>query len=341
MFNCIHIQTYPPHFHYTYNLVNNFKTLTNCKELNIPIFIIFDTPEIQEQYKKKYPESDCNYINLKTIVNLNNFDYLIFEKYKDLCNQNIHIKEWGSGDGFLSTKEAFHRTYVCVKRLYSILELERLGYKNVWCIDGESHIFNKVNLNTIFEKNNILTVGGKNHQGFRPHQIIKDVFKLDYNSTDKIFDISIRVNDFWIVNTNHFKNMVQLINKLHNIPISHIINGSEQSLYEYYMYDLYLKGENNTKIIELANKFNLEKLNRNMYQYKTQIEIDNFAEEFNKVYFDKIPVYRGDWWKFVNRSYNGLYLLNKLNIDIAVSNFQEENRGATLLFTDIEGTLSR
>ena len=53
MSNCIHIQTYPPHFHYTYNLVNHFKTLTNCKELNIPIFIIFDTPEIQEQYKKK------------------------------------------------------------------------------------------------------------------------------------------------------------------------------------------------------------------------------------------------------------------------------------------------
>ena len=136
---CIHIQTHLPHFKYANKLICSFLELTNIITLKIPIFIIIDNNELINNFKMNY-NYDYNliyFLNIEEIIN--NFTLEFKEKKKDLFKKNIDIK-WGAGG---------HRNYVAVKRTYSILELERLGYNYVWCLDSESLILKNTNIEEI------------------------------------------------------------------------------------------------------------------------------------------------------------------------------------------------
>ena len=51
---CIHIQTHPPHFKYTNQLILSFLTKTNIQILKIPIFIILDDNNSINNFKNEY-----------------------------------------------------------------------------------------------------------------------------------------------------------------------------------------------------------------------------------------------------------------------------------------------
>ena len=235
---CIHIQTHAPHFKYTNQLILSFLKLTNIQNLKIPIFIVLDDDKSIKNFKNKY-KYDYNLIYfLNTEEIINNFHLEFIEKKKDLFKNVINVR-WGSGG---------HRNYVAVKRTYSILELEKIGYEYVWCLDCESLILKNTDIQSIIDTNikkPLLTVG-KNNNGVKYPQIIEKIF--GYNFSD-YKDISVRMNDFFFIHTHFYKSMIQLLFNKHKQPISYFVTGSEQSLYEYYLYSLYIKNSNDINLI--------------------------------------------------------------------------------------------
>lgn len=227
MKTCIHIQTHKPHFKYTDRLIVSFLKLSNIVELKIPIFIILDDANSIDEFKNKYKyDYDLiHFLNIEEIIN--NFHLEFRETKKELFKNIINVK-WGAGG---------HRNYVAVKRTYSILELEKMSYDYVWCLDCESLILKNTDIQNIVHSNiekPLLTLG-KNDNGVKYPQIIKTIFQ--YNFED-YRNISVRMNDFWFIHTKYFKSMIQLLFNIHKHPISYFVKGSEQSLYEYYLYSL-------------------------------------------------------------------------------------------------------
>lgn len=309
MKTCIHIQTHEPHFKYTNQLILSFLTKTNIQILKIPIFIILDDNKCINNFKNKYNyDYDLIYF-LNTEEIINNFQLEFREKKTDLFKNVINVR-WGAGG---------HRNYVAVKRTYSILELGKMGYDYVWCLDCESLILKNTNIQTIIDSNikkPLLTVG-KNNNGVKYRQIVEKIFN---NNFEDYKDISVRMNDFWIIHTKYFKSMIQLLFDIHKQPISYFISGSEQSVYEYYLYSLYLKNSNDINLIIIDGDLH----NNNLFNkvIKSNINLDNFTEDINNKYFNYIQSYRGDFYKRCLGSNRGKILISKLNINIAVSNYQ-------------------
>jgi len=309
MNNCIHIQTHLPHFKYTNQLVISFLKLTNIKILKIPIFIVLDDNKSIDDFKNKYTyDYDLIYfLNMEEIIN--NFHLEFTEKRKDLFRNVINVI-WGAGG---------HRNYVAVKRTYSILELEKIGYHYVWCLDCESLILKDTNIQTIIDSNikkPLLTLG-KNNSGVKYPQVVEKIFN---NKFSDYKDISIRMNDFWFIHAKYFKSMIQLLFNIHKQPISYFVNGSEQSLYEYYLYSLYLKNSNDVNLIIIDGDMHGNTLFNNIINSNTCL--DNFCKDINNKYFNFIQSYRGDYYKVCLNSNVGKNLISKLNINIAVSNYQ-------------------
>ena len=110
-----------------------------------------------------------------------------------------------------------------------------MGYDYVWSLDCESLILKNTNIQTIIDSNMekpLLTVGKKNN-GVKYPQVVRKIFN---NSFSDYRNISVRMNDFWFIHTKHYKSMIQLLFNIHKQPISYFVAGSEQSLYEYYLY---------------------------------------------------------------------------------------------------------
>jgi len=75
----------------------------------------------------------------------------------------------------------------------------------------------------------------KNNSSVKYPQIVEKIFNNNFR------DISVRMNDFWFIPTKYYKSMIQLLFNIHKQPISYFVTGREQSLYEYYLYSLYIK----------------------------------------------------------------------------------------------------
>ena len=313
MKTCIHIQTHTPHFDYTNNLILSFLELTNIKNLKIPIFIILDDIKSIDDFKKIYNyDYDLVYfLNTKKIIN--NFHLEFTEKKGDLFKNVINVN-WGAGG---------HRNYVAVKRTYTILELEKLGYDYVWCLDCESLVLKNTDIENIINSNiekPILTIGQNNH-GVKYPQIVEKIFNNKFNDYQ---DISVRMNDFWFIHTSFFKSMIESLFNIHRQPISYFVTGSEQSLYEYYLYSLYLKNSNNIKLITINGDMHRNKLFNEIINSNTETEsnLDKFSIKMNNEYFNYTQSYRGDYYRICLLSDIGKKLISKLNINIAVSNYQ-------------------
>jgi hypothetical protein len=306
---CIHIQTHPPHFKYTNQLILSFLTKTNIQNLKIPIFIILDDNKSINDFKNKYNyEYELIYF-LNTEKIINNFQLKFREKKQNLFKNVINVK-WGAGN---------HRNYVAVKRSYSILELEKIGYDFVWCLDSESLILKNTNIQNIIDSNinkPLLTVG-KNNSGIKYPPIVTKIFKENFNDYKKI---SIRMNDFWFIHAKYYKSMIELLFNIHKQPISYFITGSEQSLYEYYLYSLYIKNPNDINLIIINGDMHGNNLFNKIINSNSNL--DNFCNDINNKYFNYILSYRGDYYIKCMRTNRGKDLISKLNINIAVSNYQ-------------------
>ena len=307
---CIHIQTHTPHFEYTDKLINSLLTLTNILYLKIPIFIIVDNRSMIDNFKNrfKYEYEKIYFLCIDEIIN--NIKLEITEKYNELFKNVIDI-QWGAGE---------HRNYVAVKRIYSILELEQKGYSFIWCLDSESLVLKNVDIENIIVHNiqkPLLTIS-KNHSncGIQYPQIIEQLFTFKYGDYK---DISVRMNDFWFIHTNYFSDMINMLFEIHKKPISYFINGSEQSVYEYYIYSLYLKDNNTINLIEFDSDLHGNSLFNSAIN--SNIDLKSFCENMNNKYFNYVQSYRGDFYKQCLNSIRGTELIKRLNISIAVSNY--------------------
>tara|TARA_B110000285_G_scaffold173780_1_gene194781 strand:- start:244 stop:1179 length:936 start_codon:yes stop_codon:yes gene_type:complete len=306
---CFHIQTHAPHFKYTDALILSFLNLTNIKILKIPIFIVLDNNKCIDDFKKKYNYDYELIYFLNTEEIINNLHLEFREKTKELFKNVINVR-WGAGG---------HRNYVAVKRTYSILELENMSYDYVWCLDCESLVLKNTDIQSIIKSNikkPLLTVG-KNNSGVKYPQIIEKIFKSQFSDYR---DISVRMNDFWFIHTKYYKSMIQLLFNIHKQPISYFITGCEQSLYEYYLYSLFLKNSNDINLIIIDGDLHGNSLFNKIINSTT--DIDTFCEDINNKYFNYVQSYRGDFYNWCNKSNRGKYLISKLNINIAVSNYQ-------------------
>ena len=54
----------------------------------------------------------------------------------------------------------------------------------------------------------------------------------------------------------------------------------------------------------------------------SEIYLDDFCKDINNKYFNYTQSYRGDFYRYCLRSSKGQILISKLNINIAVSNYQ-------------------
>lgn len=55
---------------------------------------------------------------------------------------------------------------------------------------------------------------------------------------------------------------------------------------------------------------------------KSNTNLDNFSKDINNKYFNYIQSYRCDYYRNCIKSNRGKNLISKLNINIAVSNYQ-------------------
>lgn len=148
--------------------------------------------------------------------------------------------------------------------------------------------------------------------------MITKLFMDDYN---KYKHISVRQNDFWFIHTKHFYDMIAMLIKIHKKPISFFITGSEQSVYEYYIYSLYIRNKNDVNILQINGDLHGNTLFNNIIQ-NTKINIKDYCDSLNKTYFDYIKSYRGDYYKECLKTQRGRELVNALNVSICVSNYQ-------------------
>ena len=114
--------------------------------------------------------------------------------------------------------------------------------------------------------------------------------------------------------------MIQLLFNIHKKPISYFVTGSEESLYEYYLYSLYIKNSNDINLIIIDGDMHGNKLFSKIIN--SNINLDHFCEDINNKYFNYIQSYRGDYYKACLKSNKSRNLIYKLNIKIAVSNYQ-------------------
>ena len=223
-----------------------------------------------------------------------------------------------------------------IKRTYGLLELERRGYEFVWCIDSESFPLNNFSINDIFSyssEHNLLSV--YEYGGWNDHRIVKDVLKINDDFLNDVLKIGVRINDFWIINLNYFKTMIEELTELHKNPPSFYVNGTEQGLYELWLYHKFISKKLDGTILSFTNE-DFEGIMK-MPDYgsgNTDVwcvlhwlfndvynnpDIDNkkFCERIQSYYFDKVHCYRGD---LIKKGHAELF--EHMKFKFAVSNWQ-------------------
>ena len=310
---CLHIQTTPSHFKYVYNFLESAsKNIRNIE--NVPIYIIFDKSEEAEEFNKNLSSNlSIRALLMEEIVDSANL--LIKESYENCLNpkDNLPIK-WGAGG---------HRDYVAVKRSYSILALGNLGFKHVWCLDSESYILKSFDINEFIDKNlqkpSLLI--GSGISGVRYPFLFDNLFGWNIGKTHPLRNINIRMNDFWIINTDYFQKMIEELQGFHKKGISYFMNGSEQSLYEYYLFKSIYEDKINLEPINIFGDMHGNRLFYDSY-VKPKTNLSELAKFMNDYYFDLTNSYRGDYINSMQKNDRGRKLLELLNIKVAVSNYQ-------------------
>jgi len=334
--SAIHIQLYEPHFNYGINLVKGLKTNTG-DFAEYDIFILTDTEEIKEKFRIAASEILVNKnINLLSLENIleKDFDNLEYNENYEQCHKNISdgksvFSHWGSSFNHV-------RKWLCIKRAYGILELERRGYDYVWCIDAESYPGRPFNISEIFSSNWEKTLVSVSEEGgWNDTRIATEIFGYDSSNdiAKKVIKCGVRINDCWVVDTNLFKSMIKELNVKHKNPVSYYILGCEQAAYEIYCYYNYLSNNIDINCITFSQedfdgiipKMPIFPNDNDVYLHDlmhhaintSYINTEDFIERLNKVYFDKVLMYRGDFIRTLPQ-----WFMQKLNIKFLCSNAQ-------------------
>jgi hypothetical protein len=310
---CIHIQTIPAHYRYVYKLLMSLEQLVE-NILHIPIYIVLDSRKEEEEFLKGVRSNlNLNTLSMENIVPNANLEYI-----EDLDNvlkpKNRLSVFWGAGE---------HRDYVALKRTYSLLRLQNEGFKNVWCMDSESLVLKSFDILEFLNENSLkpTLLIGTGIKGVRYHHLFKNLFGWSLKKHDPIYNINIRMNDFWFIDTNLYKNMIDYLQKVHEKPVSYFINGSEQSLYEYFTF----KSHQDKKIDISLSLITGDMHDNQLFDITTnndKIDLSKFSTFMNDHYFNKTLSYRGDYINRLNSTERGQELFQKLNIKVAVSNYQ-------------------
>lgn len=310
---CIHIQTTPAHYRYVYKLLMSLEQLVE-NILHIPIYIVLDSRKEEEEFLKGVRSNlNLNTLSMENIVPNANLEYI-----EDLDNvlkpKNQLPVFWGAGE---------HRDYVALKRTYSLLRLQNDGFKNVWCMDSESLVLKSFDILEFLNENSLkpTLLIGTGIKGVRYHYLFKNLFGWSLKKHDPIYNINIRMNDFWFIDTNLYKNMIDYLQKVHEKPVSYFINGSEQSLYEYFVF----KSHQDKKIDISLSLITGDMHDNQLFDTTTnndKIDLSKFSTFMNHLYFNKTLSYRGDYINRLNSTERGQELFQKLNIKVAVSNYQ-------------------
>jgi len=332
--SAIHIQLYEPHFNYGINLVKGLMKHTRDFE-DYAIFICLDTEKVKAEFETMASEilvnKNVNILTLDTILS-KEFDYLEYNENYEKCHENISdgrciFPFWGSGFNH-------SRKWMGIKRSYGIMEIQRRGYDYVWCIDAESYPNCNFNISEIFNSNwkkpliSVSEVGGWNDP-----RIATDIFRYDPTdeTTQKVINCGVRINDFWVINTNLFKSMIKELTQKHKNPISYFIVGCEQAAYEIYCYYNYLNSTMDIECIEFGNKIFGDLFSSPIFSNETDVylhelftwvarnNIDHmkFIGIMNEVYFNKVLCYRGDMSKILPQGFP-----ENINVKFLCSNAQ-------------------
>lgn len=318
--SCIHIQTIPTHFLYVFKLLDSINKIGNNSNTT-KIFIVFDSKFDKEIFyteinlfdKNLLNVLDIEFISMETI--LSNSTLLIGETIENVLNpKNVLGVSWGAGG---------HRDYVALKRTYSLLEIRNRGFSFAWCLDSESLFLKEFDIKKFIldnqKKQSLLIGSGSN--GVRYTFLFKKLFNWEINKMDPINYINIRMNDFWFINLDIFYDLINYLQKVHSQPLSYFINGSEQSLYEYFLFKGFKEKKYNIELIKIIGDMHNNNLFKN-YLGQKKLDLNLFSEVMNDIYFNKTLSYRGDYINELKKSDLGLELFKKLNIKVAVSNFQ-------------------
>lgn len=317
---CIHIQTIPTHFFYVFKLLDSINKFGNNSNAT-KIFIVFDSKFDKEIFYKEINLFDKNLLNVLDIelismeTILSNSRLFIGETIENVLNpKNVLGVSWGAGG---------HRDYVALKRTYSLLEIRNRGFSFAWCLDSESLFLKEFDVKKFIlenqKKQSLLIGSGSN--GVRYPFLFKQLFNWEINKLDPINYINIRMNDFWFINLDIFYDLINYLQKVHSQPLSFFINGSEQSLYEYFIYKGFKEKKYNIELIKIIGDLHNNNLFKN-YLGQKKLDLNLFSEVMNDIYFNKTLSYRGDYINELKKSKLGLELFKKLNIKVAVSNFQ-------------------
>ena len=339
---CIHIQCYRPHLKYTLNLIKGF--FFKAKDINEYDFIVVvDNNEEKSDLElalRNISVINHNSVYVKTIKEIlsRDFDYLNFNESYEACDSSIsNNKNLFDGDNWGSAT-SYTRKWCNVKRTYGLLEIERLGYEHVWCVDSESYPLKEFLISDIFEytvKNNFLAV--YKYGSWNDYRIINKVLKISKNEENKeLFNIGVRINDFWVIKLDYFKLMIKELTELHKNPVSYFMEGCEQALYELFLYHKYLLNEIDLTVFDFDKKYfadilelpTFDKGDCNIYsalhflfQYASalkNIDQEKFIDRIQNLYFNKTYCYRGDFMNLSDKN-----LTKKLNLKFAVSNYQD------------------
>ena len=332
----IHIQCYPPHFHYVMNLLEALHSHTNDLE-DFDIVIVVDRPADVSNFL------DGNKKRLEKIKNLSvtslydilsrPFSYLFFNETFQQVDTAIQQGKNVLYGGHWGSAHTTVRKWMNIKRSYGLMELERRGYEYVWCIDAESFPLTNFSINDIFsysQQNNLLSVFEQG--GWNSPDIVNHVLKIEDETLPQMLKVGVRINDFWIINLQFFRNMMQELTNKHRRPLSYFVLGTEQGLYELWLYHKHLTKSLDLEVLSFTDKDFEGVCEIPHYGYDVWCSlhwlfndvannpnVDNkvFAERIQEYYFDKVKCYRGDLIKSGPSD-----LLQHIHVKMAVSNWQ-------------------
>lgn len=339
----IHLQVGPDHWGYVGAFLNSLSFFLRSSD-EIQIFVFSD--------RDGGGGLNVESINLRRDVVVRYISMRkVFEEIEEwTCGESLRraqrrpsiIGEWGAGG---------HRSWVARKRSYSLLYLSKLGYSHAWCLDSESLFLKSLDFDEMcatHEPTSVLTIDENFldplHWSF-PEAVDNELERIyqpvsadrrskrdDNLVVSQLRRAGYRQNDFWFVNLSAFSELMTAMQQAANGSLSRVIGGSEQSLYERFLYSKHLhQAHRGIELLslktELHENFGLEvsdlhgnRLFNEVVQ--SQISISDFAEYMNDSYFQKIPGYRGDFLRILLQSERGFELAQLLNLRVALSNFQ-------------------
>ena len=242
------------------------------------------------------------------------------------------VASWGAGG---------HRSWVARKRSLALAYLFFEGYTSTWTADAESLALAPFSGAKLMDENTnpqrtLLAPNEKNSSAVFPPSPLRAPFRSSFGIRKgfHLGKVAIRQNDFWLIDLEQFNTSLNLYAKHYGCTAEGWLNGSEQSLFETYLYGMALSGTPTAKIISLKERLggffpmlkNWDLHGNNLFINvirNHEVDIEEFSYMMNREYFAATPAFRGDYFAQLSTlGPRGAALQNLLDVRIAVSNYQ-------------------